>query len=431
MPTLRLQAVDDARLSGFASLRIRNYRLYTLGQTTSAAGNWMQSVAVGWLALELTHSGTMLGIVTAARYLPILLLGAWGGLVVDRHDRRRLLLLTQICFAVQAALLTVLSWADLVKLPVLVAFMLMLGFTNVFDSPARQSLISELVDRKHLPNAIAINSTLINTAKLLGPGVAGVIIATLGVTPCFAFDTLSFLAVIASLLALRRAEMRPSEREVQAKGQIRAGIAYICRTPELLQPMVMVYVTGILTWEFPVTLPLLTTSVFHSGPEGFGAAMAFMSGGAVLGGFLAVRRPGVTTRSLSVSAMIWGTLICAAALAPTLPLTLAALVCVGSASITFNASAKTLLQMGADPRMRGRVVSIWSIGWMGGTVVGAPTIGAIGSAAGPRSALLVGGLAAAAVGLCMLVLPLTARGRVSAKAGADEQPPGPAEPLDQ
>ncbi|NED88713.1 MFS transporter [Streptomyces sp. SID11233] len=405
MPSLRPQAVGATRLSSFTSLRIRNYRLYMLGQSISVAGNWMQSIAVGWLALQLTHSGTMLGIVTGARYLPILLLGAWGGLVVDRHDRRRLLTFTQICFAAQAALLTVLSWADLVGLPLLVAFMLMLGFVNVFDSPARQSLISELVDPEHLPNAIAINSTLVNTAKLVGPGLAGVIIATLGVAPCFALDTLSFLAVIVSLRALRAADMRPSEPEVRARGQIRAGLAYICRTPELLRPMVMVYVTGILTWEFPVTLPLFTTSVLHAGPAGFGAATAFMSAGAILGGFMAVRRPRVTTRSLSMSVVIWGALICVAALAPNLPLALAALVLVGSGSITFNSGAKTLLQVASAPQMRGRVVSIWSIGWMGGTVIGAPVVGAVATIGGPRSALLLGGLAAAVVGFIMLALP--------------------------
>lgn len=417
MPSPLPQAVPAPPLSGLASLRIRNYRLYTLGQTTSVAGNWMQSIAVGWLALQLTHSGTMLGVVTAARYLPILLLGAWGGLIVDRYDRRRLLTLTQVCFAVLAALLTVLSWADLVVLPLLVVIMLALGIVNAFDSPARQSLISELVGREYLPNAIAVNSTLVNTAKLVGPGLAGVVIASLGVTPCFALDTLSFLAVIVSLRALRTEEMRPTEPQVRARGQIRAGLAYVLRTPELLRPMIMVYVTGILTWEFPVTLPLFTTSALHAGPEGYGAAMAFMSAGAVLGGFLAVRRARVTTRSLSGSALIWGTLICAAALAPNLPVALAALVLVGSGSITFNASAKTLLQMSAAPQMRGRVVSIWSIGWMGGTVIGAPAVGAVGAVLGPRVALLVGGLAAAGVGLTMLALPLPLPGTARGAAG--------------
>jgi MFS family permease len=400
-------AGGTARLSSFASLKIRNYRLYTIGQSTSVVGNWMQTVAVGWLSLQLTHSGTMLGIVTGARYLPILLLGAWGGLVVDRHNRRRLLTLTQICFAVQAASLTALAWTDSVTLPLLVVFMLVLGMISVFDNPARQSLISELVAPELLPNAIAINSTLINTAKLIGPGLAGVIIAALGVTPCFALDTLSFLAVIASLLALRSAEMIPAERETRTKGQIRAGLAYIRRTPELLQPMIMVYVTGILTWEFPVTLPLLTTEGFHTGAEGYGASMAFMSVGAVLGGFVAVRRRRVTTRTLSLSALIWGGLICAAALAPTLSLALAVLVLVGSGAITFNSSAKTVLQVEAVPQMRGRVMSIWSIGWMGGTVLGAPTVGAIGALCGPRMALLVGGVGAAAVGGAVLALSLS------------------------
>ncbi|WP_433887624.1 MFS transporter [Streptomyces sp. CA-111067] len=395
------------RPSSFASLRIRNYRLFSLGQSTSVVGNWMQNIAVGWLTLQLTDSGTLLGVVTGARYLPVLLLGAWGGLVVDRHDCRRLLLLTQVCFALLAALLTLLSWARLLTLPLLVGVVLLVGLTNVFDGPARQSLISELVDQEHLANAVAVNSTLINAAKLLGPGIAGVVIAAMGVTPCFAVDTLSFLAVIASLLALRTSEMHPAEREVRARGQIRAGIDYILRTPALLQPMVMVYVTGILTWEFPVSLPLLTTSVFHTDADGYGAAMAAMGVGAVLGGFAAVRRTRLTHRTLPVSALIWGALISAAALAPNLYTALAVLVFVGAGSITFNSSAKTLIQLGAVPQMRGRVISIWSIGWLGGTVIGAPLVGAVGASWGARSALLVGGLAAAAAGMLPILLSVS------------------------
>ncbi len=403
---------NTARPSSFASLRTRNYLLYTLGQTTSVVGTWMQNIAVGWLTLQLTHSGIVLGIVTGARYLPVLLLGVWGGLVVDRHDTRAVLTATQVCFAVQAAVLTVVSWAYLMSLPLLIALMLVIGFTNAFDNPARQSLISELVDREHLANAIAVNSTFINTAKLVGPGLAGIVIAALGVTPCFALDTVSFLAVIASLLMLRRDEMHPAEREVRARGQIRAAVSYVRRTPELLYPMVMVYVTGILTWEFPVSLPLLTTSALHAGPTGYGAAMAVMSAGAVLGGFVAVRRRRLSTRSLSVSAVIWGALVSVAALAPTLAVAMIALVFVGSASITFNSSAKTLMQLGAAPQMRGRVLSIWSIGWLGGTVIGAPAVGVIAATWGARSALLTGGLAAAGVGL--VVLALVTIGRSSA-----------------
>ncbi|MEU4659961.1 MFS transporter [Streptomyces sp. NPDC023723] len=400
---------DAGPLAGFASLRIRNYRIYTLGQTTSVVGNWMQNIAVGWLTLQLTHSGTLLGVVIGARYLPVALLGAWGGLVVDRHDTRRLLALTQVCFAAQAALLTVLTAADLVTLPLLIVVMLTLGLTNLFDSPARQKMISELVDAEHLTNAIAINSTFVNTAKLLGPGAAGFVIAALGVAPCFALDTVSFLAVLVSLAMLRTAELYPAEREVRGSGQIRAGLAHIRRTPELLYPMLMVYVTGVLTWEFPVSLPLLTTSAFHSGSAGYGAATALMSAGGVMGGLVAMRRRRLSTRSLSLSALIWGTLICAAALAPSLPVALALLVLVGAGSITFNSSAKTLMQVGAAPQMRGRVMSIWSIGWMGGTVIGAPAVGAVGTAFGPRGALFVGGVAAAGVGLAVLLLSTTGR----------------------
>ncbi|MEU9979490.1 MFS transporter [Streptomyces sp. NPDC051014] len=397
------------RMSVFASLRIRNYRLYMTGQSISVGGNWMQTIAVGWLTLQLTHSGTMLGVVTCARYLPLLLLGAWGGLVVDRHDSRRLLTLTQVCAAVEATALAALSWAHMITLGLLIVLMLALGVISVFENPSRQSLIGELVDRKHLSNAIAISSTLINIAMLMGPALAGIIIARLGVTPCFVLDALSYLAVIGSLLALRSAEMIPAEQEIQAKGQIRAGLLYIWRTPALLQPMIMVYVAGILTWEFPVTLPLLTSQTFHAGPDAYGTSMAIMSAGAILGGFVAMGRRTVTVRTLSLSAVGWGTVICAAALAPSLPLTLAVLVLVGFGSITFNSSARTVLQVESAPHMRGRVMAIWSIGWMGSSVIGAPIVGTIGAVGGPRVALLTGGLGAVAVGA--VVLGLSTLGR--------------------
>jgi MFS family permease len=295
-----------------------------------------------------------------------------------------------------------------VTLPLLVGIMLMLGLANLFASPARQKLISELVDAEHLTNAIALNSTFINTAKLIGPGAAGFLIAGLGVVPCFALDTVSFLAVLVSLAMLRTSQMCPAEREARAKGQIRAGLAHVCGTRDLLYPMVMVYVTGILTWEFPVSLPLLTTSAFHSGAAGYGAATALMSAGGVLGGFAALRRRRFSTRSLSVAALIWGVLICGAALAPSLPVALVLLVLVGAGSITFNSSAKTLMQVAAEPQMRGRVMSLWSIGWMGGTVLGASAVGAAGAAWGARSALLLGGVAAAGAGTAVLLLLFSA-----------------------
>jgi MFS family permease len=388
--------------SMFGSLRIRNYRLYAIGQGISVAGNWMQNIAVGWLTLELTHSGTMLGIVTGARYAPVLLFGSWGGVIADRSDNRRLLTVTQTAMALVSFLLAFLSWRGLATLPVLLAAVVSLGMVNVFDGPSRQSLISQLVDRKHLINAIALNSVMMNTAKIVGPGLGGVLVAAVGVTPCFFINALSFVAVIISLLVMRPSEFSPAERAVRAKGQIMAGLRYVADTPSLRYPLLMVIVTGILTWEFPVTLPLLTTTGFHAGATAYGTAMTCMGVGAVCGGLLAARRRRLTVRSLAVSAVLWGVVITAASLAPTLVLTFGLLVIVGSCSITFNSMAKTLLQLESQPSMRGRVMSLWSIAWQGSTVIGAPIVGVIGATVGARYALLVGGIAALAVGAYIL-----------------------------
>jgi MFS family permease len=364
----------------------------------------MQQIAVGWLTLQISHSGTVLGIVTGARYLPILLFGSWGGLVADRVNNRRLLTFTQACLAALGFLLAMLSWDGLVTLPVLLAVVVSLGLVNVFDGPSRQSLIPQLVDKGHLTNAIALNSVMMNSAKMIGPALGGAVIATVGVTPCFFADALSFVAVIMSLLLMRAGEIYAAERETRAKGQIRAGLRYIGHRPALLYPLLMVVVTGILTWEFPVSLPLITTATFHGGAAAYGTAMAFMGVGAVCGGLIAARRRRLTVRSLAVSAMLWGALIIAASAAPVLPAEFALLVFVGSGSITFNSSAKTLLQLESIPQMRGRVMSLWSIAWQGGTVIGGPIVGAVGAVFGARYALLLGGLAALGIGVLVLAL---------------------------
>lgn len=410
----------------FASLRIRNYRLYFFGQGVSVAGNWMQNIAVAWLVLQLSHSGSVLGLMTAARFVPLVLLGPWGGLIADRLDTRRLLTATQTCSAALAASLAVLSWRGAVTLPVLLAVVLALGMVNVFDNPSRQSLISQLVDREHLGNAIALNSIAMNSSRVLGPGVGGALIAAWGITPCFFVNAVSFMGVIASLLAMRPAEMVDLEREPRAKGQIVAGFRYVRRTPAIVRPLLMVAVTGVLTWEFPVTLPLIISGTFHRDASAYGVAMACLGVGSVFGGLLAARRRILTVRSLAFSSGVWGVLIVLAALAPTLPVAFVALVFVGSGSVTFNSGAKTLLQIESAPAMRGRVMSLWSMAWQGSTVIGAPVVGAIGNFFGPRYALLTGGLAALAIGL-LLFAPgerSTSRAAVPAVSG-DPEAEGP------
>jgi MFS family permease len=397
----------------FASLRIHNYRLYFFGQSTSVAGNWMQNVAISWVVLQLSHSGVVLGAMTAARFVPLLLLGPWGGLITDRSDKRRMMTITQTCSALLSLVLAVLSLTGRLSLGALIAIVVSLGIVNVFDGPARQSLISNMVGRDRLANAIAPNSIAINTSRIVGPVVGGLLIATVGVAPCFFVNAISFVAVIASLIAMRTSELMPSQREVRSKGQIRAGLRYIAGTPALVAPLVMVLVTGTFAWEFPVTLPLLTTQTFHGGAAVYGTIMACLGIGSIGGAMVAAKRRRLSVRSLGLSAAIWGILIVAAAGAPNLAVLYGVIVLVGAGAITFNSSAKTLLQLESAPQMRGRVMAIWSMSWQGSTVIGAPVVGAIGGSFGARYALLLGGVAALAIGTLYLVARRTAVDRLA------------------
>jgi MFS family permease len=390
---------DQRRGATFAALRIRNYRLFFVGQGISVAGNWMQNIAVGWQVLALTHSGVMLGVATAARFAPLILLGPWGGVVTDRSNKRRLMTVTQVGQAALSFALAAASISGHASLGVLLATVTALGIVNVFDAPVRQSIVSSLVDEAHLGNAIALNSIVMSASRVLGPALAGALITGFGVTPCFFANAISFVVVIVSILMMRESEIMPSVADSRAKGQIRAGLRYCRSRPDLLGPLIMVAVTGTFTWEFPVSLPLITTGTFHGQASAYGTAMAFLGVGAVGGGFIAARRHTHSLRALAVSAILWGSLILAASMAPNFPVELALLVLVGSASTTFNAMAKTVLQLRSAPNMRGRVMSLWFMAWQGSTIVGAPLVGAIGGSIGPRFALGIGGLASLIVGL--------------------------------
>jgi MFS family permease len=376
----------------FSSLRIRNFRLYMGGLTVSVAGNWMQNVAVGWLVLQLTASGTVLGLVTATRYAPLLVLGAWGGLVADRHDKRLLLRLTALVQLVVAGVIGVLTMTHVIDIWSLTALILVAGVVDVIDTPSRQAFMNNVVGRDRIGNAIALNSVLVNGARVVGPGVAGFVISTAGVGPCFLLNAASFAATWLGLQLMRRDELVPTEAEVAAKRQIRAGLRYVLSTPDLRTPLLLVAVTGAFAWEFPVSIPLFTSNAFAGGPGAFGWALSAIAIGSIAGGLLAARRRAVTRRSVTVSALLWGFAILAASVAPSLPVAYVLLGVVGSGAVTFNAMSKTFLQVTARDQMRGRVMALWSIGWQGTTVLGAPVVGALGQTLGGRYGLAFGGI---------------------------------------
>jgi MFS family permease len=386
-----------ARAGMFSSLRIRNFRLYMTGLTVSVAGNWMQNVAVGWLVLQLTDSGIILGLVTAARFAPLLVLGAWGGLVADRQDKHLLLRITALTQLVIAAALGVLTLTHLIDIWTLTALIVLAGVVDVIDTPSRQAFTNNLVGRDRLGNAIALNSVLINGARIVGPGIAGAVISTAGVGTCFLINAASFAATWLGLQLMRRDDLIPTAAAERAKRQIRAGLRYVLDTPDLRTPLLLVAITGAFAWEFQVSIPLFTSDTFHGGASEFGWALSATSVGAIGGGLLAARRRRVALRSVAVSSLLWGIAILAASLSPNLPAAYVLLAFVGSGAVTFNATSKTFLQIAARDEMRGRVMALWSIGWQGTTVVGAPVVGLLGQTLGGRYSLGFGGL------VCVLV----------------------------
>ena len=387
--------------TAFVSLGSRNYRLFFVGQLISVMGTWMQTIAQSFLVLQLTHSGTALGLTVAARFLPIFLFGPWGGVIADRFDRRRTMYLTQSASAVLATAFAVLVGAHVVQLFMVYLLALGLGFVNVFDNPTRQSLISDLVPREQLSNAVLLNSITINAARIFGAAVGGAIAASLGLALCFALNALSFGAVVVTLVAMTSAQIARPPRAPRAPRQVRDGLRYVGRTPQLLLPLLMVAIVGALAWEFQVSLPLVASSTFHGGAGLYGGMTAVMGAGAVAGGLVSASRQHIGTRALGISAAGWGLAIIAAALAPTLPLEFAALVFVGYGSITFNAYAKITMQLGSRPDMRGRVMALWALAWVGSTPIGGPIVGWVGEQFGARWSLLVGGVPTLIIGLAL------------------------------
>jgi MFS family permease len=389
-----------------SSLRHRNYRLFFFGQLVSVMGTWMQTVAQSFLVLDLTHSGTDLGLVTAARFLPILVFGPAGGLFADRRNKRRILYVTQALSGVLAAIFAILTGTHVIQMWLVYVLALSLGFVNVFDNPARQSFISEMVPLDDLANAITLNSVSINLARVFGAAVGGVL-AALGLTLCFTCNAISFVAVIVSLVAMNGALLYPAKPVKRRPGQIRQGLRYVRETPELLIPLLMIALVGTLAWEFQVTLPLMASNVFGGGAGSYGVMASVMGVGAVGGGLVSAARSRPRARSLCTAAIGWGIAITAAAVAPTLPLELAALVFVGYGSITFNSYAKTTLQLAADPAMRGRVMALWALAWQGSTPIGGPLVGWIAQEVGARWSLAAGGIPTLLCGL--LALPVLTR----------------------
>ena len=389
----------------FSSLYIRNYRLYYFGQIISTSGTFMQSVAQAWLVLKLTDSGTALGITSALQYIPILFLGPYGGVIADRFSKRKILYFTQSVSGVLALILGGLVATNLVRVWMVYILAFSLGLVNVFDNPTRQTFYIELVGEEHLRNAVTLYSTLVNLARVIGPALAAALIAGLGLAPCFLINGLSYAAVVVMLARMRADELIVTPPLPRAKGQIQEGVKYIVSTPVIGSTLLMMALIGTFTYEFQVSLPLIAQFTFHGDASSYALLTAGMGVGAASGGVFFASRRGIQLSKVISASLLFGTAVLAAAFMPSLLLTGLAMVAVGIASINFSSLGNSILQLESSPQMRGRVMSFWSIAFLGSTTIGGPIVGWFAEAAGARWGLALGGIAAilaAALGMVTL-----------------------------
>ena len=416
--------VLQAARTTFQALAVPNYRRYISGQAVSLTGTWMQMTAQAWLVLTLTNSSTDLGLIVALQTLPVLLLAPYGGVIADRVNKRRAMVFLQCAMGIQAlalGLLTVTGSVTVWEIGVLAA---LLGFNNAFENPARQSFMSEMVGAENLRNAVTLNSVLVNVARTVGPAIAGLLIATVGVGVCFLVNAASFVVVVTSLMTLDRSALHPSPPAIRAAGQLREGLRYIARTPELAFPLVMMALVGCLAYEFQVSLPVMAREGLHAGAAGYGFMTSAMGIGAVAGGLLVAWRGKTGVRPLVIAAAGFGLAMALAALAPSLALELVALALVGWASVSFMSTGNATLQLAAEPTMRGRVMSLWFVAFQGSTPIGGPIIGWVMAAAGARAGLGVGAVTCvlvALLGVIALRRPTDREQRLASPLGPGRQ----------
>lgn len=387
-------AVTAVATRTFASLRFRNYRLYVTSQIISFSGTWMQSVAQAWLVLQLTGSGTALGTVMAMQFLPTLFLAPFGGMLADRFDKRNLIIGTQTAAGLLALTLGIVTLSGAVELWMVYVLAAGFGIVTALDNPSRQTFVMEMVGPADVSNAVTLNSVVVNAARAIGPGIAGVVIATVGVGQCFIANALSYIAVVIALLLIRRSELHPSARSVRAPRQLREGFRYAWHTPTLRVTLVMLAIIGTFTYEFSTTLPLLAEFTFGRGATGLAFMTSLMGVGAVLGGLIVAASGPPTTRRLVGVAAAFGASVTAVAAMPTILTVYLLMPFVGAASVATISLSNAILQLNSEPRLRGRVMSLFSMALVGSTPIGGPIVGWIGEHVDPRVAVLVGGLAA-------------------------------------
>lgn len=378
----------------FEALGVPNYRRYFIGQALSVSGTWMQAIALTWLVLQLGGSGVLLGATAALQYLPLLVLGPLAGVVVDRLDKRRLLFATQSSAALLSVTIAVLVATGAIELWMTLLVALLLGFVNALDVPARQTFAIEMVGPELLPNAVTLNSVLMNLGRVVGPVLAGLAIATIGIAACFAVNALSYVALIVALAAMETRALRRPPAAPRRPGQLRAGLRYVWSTPTLRAPLLVMAVIGTFTYEFQVMLPVLARSTFGTDAGGLSLLLGAMGAGSVIGGLIAAGTIRPSARRVGVAGLALGILVIVASAMPTLALTAVVLVAVGGASIAFTTLVSSTLQINAAPEMRGRVVALYAVALLGTIPIGGPVMGMLAELLGGRAALGTAGVVA-------------------------------------
>jgi len=382
-----------------AALRIRNFRLFFAGQLTSSIGNWLTVVAQTLFVLKLTDSGIALGVLAGAQFGPVLVMGAWAGLIADRSDKRRLLLIVHVVAMAQSGALAVLAFSD--HPPVIAVYLIALvgGATAAFENPARRSLVVEMVPESETRNAVSLNSAILSFSRIVGPALAGVLIGVVGFGWCFVIDAISYVAVLVGLWMMRTSELRKVTVAPRGRGQVRAGVRYARGVPSIWAPLVMMAIIGTLSYNFPVVFPLFATRDLGGGDGTFTLLYTLTSVGALVGAISAARSSSLSIRSVSFAALGYGAGMLAVAASPNTATAIVAALLLGVGSNMFMTAATSLVHTTADPTMRGRLGALESMVFLGSTPIGGPLVGWVCDQFGARYGFLLGALAAVVAGL--------------------------------
>lgn len=382
----------------FSSLKIRNYRLYFIGQGTSLCGTLMQNVALSWLVLDMTGSGTALGLVTALQFLPVLVFAPIGGVLVDRFNKRKLLYLTQSLTGILALILGLLVAANKIELWMVYTIAFLLGTVKAIDSPTQTTFTHEMVGKGQIKNAVILNSILFNTARFVGPAMGGIIIAAFGLSACFLVNAASFIAVLICLILMDGKQLTTSEPIKIVKGQFSAGLKYAWHTAAIRDILIMMLIVGTLAYEFQVSLPLLAKFTFHGEVNTLALFLSAIGIGSVVGGFFLAGKKDLGVRRVAFAALFFGLIMFAGSFAPNVYFAAFAMFLVGLFSIGFTTQGNATIQLSSDPSMRGRVMALWTTALTGSTFIGGPIIGYIGQHIDPRWGLGIGGISALVAG---------------------------------